>query len=122
MKKSLRLFLIVALVMTAMFALPTVASAATMVYDNDQAGWEAAVGDWLTEDFEDGVVGPGISVVSDYGIVYTQGSGNKLWYDQSFPYCLLSELVFNRMGLLLLNPIDFIPATKCFLHRIRLYG
>jgi hypothetical protein len=71
----------IALALVLMAVVPSPAMAATTVYDNDQAGWEAAVGSWETEDFEDGVVGPGISVVSDNGYVYTQASGNDLWYD-----------------------------------------
>lgn len=71
----------IGLVLVLMVAVPSPAMAATTtVYDGDQAGWEAAVGSWATEDFEDGV-GPGMTVVSTHGYVYTQGSGNKLWYD-----------------------------------------
>jgi hypothetical protein len=71
----------IGLVLVLMVAVPSPAMAATTtVYDGDQAGWEAAVGSWATEDFEDGV-GPGISVSSTNGVVHTQGSGNKLWYD-----------------------------------------
>jgi len=69
-----------ALVLMVAVAGPALATTIT-VYDNNQAGWEAAVGSWATEDFEDGVVGPGIGVASTNGYVYTQGSGNKLWYD-----------------------------------------
>jgi len=68
-----------ALVLMLALAAPALATTTT-VYDNNQAGWETAVGSWATEDFEDGV-GPGISVVSTNGYVYTQGSSNKLWYD-----------------------------------------
>ncbi len=77
MKKLLGIGL--ALVLMLALAAPALATAIT-VYDNNQAGWEAAVGSWATEDFEDGV-GPGISVSSTNGVVHTQGSGNKLWYD-----------------------------------------
>jgi hypothetical protein len=77
MKKLLGIGL--ALVLMLALAAPALAATIT-VYDNNEAGWEAAVGSWATEDFEDGV-GPGISVSSTNGDVYTQGSGNKLWYD-----------------------------------------
>lgn len=77
MKKLLGIGL--ALVLILVLAAPALATTITP-YDNDQAGWEAAVGSWATEDFEDGVVGPGISVVSTYGVVYSQAT-NKLWYD-----------------------------------------
>lgn len=52
-----------------------------MVYPDDQAGWEAAVGSWVTEDFEDKAVGPGVSVVSTNGQIYEQASLNDLWWD-----------------------------------------
>lgn len=77
MKKLLGIGL--ALVLMLALAAPALATTIT-VYDNNQAGWEAAVGSWATEDFEDGV-GPGIGVVTTNGYVHTQGSGNKLWYD-----------------------------------------
>lgn len=77
MKKLLGIGL--ALVLMLALAAPALASTIT-VYDNNQAGWEAAVGSWATEDFEDGVVGPGISVTSTNGVVYSQAT-NKLWYD-----------------------------------------
>jgi hypothetical protein len=70
----------IALALVLMAVVPSPAMAATTVYDDDQAGWEAAVGSWETEDFEDSVVGPGISVTSTNGIVYSQAT-NKLWYD-----------------------------------------
>jgi hypothetical protein len=73
--------LVIGVVLVLMAALPSPAMAATItVYDNNQAGWQAAVGSWATEDFEDGVVGPGISVDSTNGVVYSQAT-NKLWYD-----------------------------------------
>ncbi len=73
--------LVVGLVLVLMAAVPSPAMAATpTIYVNDQAAWEAAVGSWATEDFEDGVVGPGIGVVSTNGYVYSQAT-NKLWYD-----------------------------------------
>ena len=78
MRKLLGIGLALALVIA--LAVPALA-VTTTVYDNDQAGWEAAVGSWATENFDDGAVGPGISVVSTNGYIYTQGSGNKLWYD-----------------------------------------
>jgi len=81
MKSIFRVLLACVIVVPALFVMPLTVAAATSVYDNDQAGWEATVGAWLTEDFEDGVVGPGISVESDNGDIYTQPSGNKLWYD-----------------------------------------
>ena len=81
MKSIFRVLLACVIVVSALFVMPSGVSAATSVYDNDQAGWEAAVGAWLTEDFEDGTVGPGVSVDSDNGYIYTQLSGNKLWYD-----------------------------------------
>ena len=77
MKKLLGIGL--ALVLMLALAAPALATTIT-VYDNDQAGWEAFVGSWATEDFEDGVVGPGISVTSTNGVVYSQAT-NKLWYD-----------------------------------------
>lgn len=78
MKKLLGIGL--ALVLMLALAAPALATT-IIVYDNNQAGWEAAVGSWATEDFEDGIVGPGISESSTNGYVYTQGSGNELWYD-----------------------------------------
>ena len=60
-----------ALVLSLALASPAMAATIT-VYDGDQGGWEAAVGSWATEDFEDGVVGPGISVSSTNGVVYSQ--------------------------------------------------
>jgi hypothetical protein len=74
--------LVIGLVLVLTAAVPTLVTAATpTIYVNDQAAWQAAVGSWATEDFEDGIVGPGIGVVSTNGYVYTQSSGNKLWYD-----------------------------------------
>jgi hypothetical protein len=81
MKKVVKLFVIFGLVIPAILTISNVVLADTNVYDNDQTGWEAAVGSWITEDFEDGIVGPGVSVVSDNGSIYTQLSGNDLWYD-----------------------------------------
>jgi len=78
-KRLLSLFLAIALVVPLTLARPAVASASTTIYDGDQSGWEAAVGDWLTEDFNDTTLNPEISVVSDYGeIVY------GFWYDELY--------------------------------------
>jgi len=71
--------IVLALVLSLALAAPAMA-ATTTVYDGDQLGWEAAVGSWATEDFEDDAVGPGISVISTNGVVYSQAA-NKLWYD-----------------------------------------
>ncbi len=80
MKKILAIVL--AVMLLAMGPGVALASSTTTVYDGNQAGWQAAVGSWATEDFEDGVVGPGLNVVSTNGYIYTQASGNDLWYDQ----------------------------------------
>jgi len=78
-KRLLNLFLAIALVVPLTLALPAVASASTTVYDNDQSGWEAAVGTWLTEDFNDATLNPEISVVSDLGYIDTTYGW---WWDQ----------------------------------------
>jgi len=56
------------------------ASPTVTIYDNDWTGWNTAVGGvYLTEDFNDTTLNPGLSVVSDLGhILVTQG----LWWDQ----------------------------------------
>ena len=80
MKRLLRLFLAVALVLPLTIALPAVVSATTTVYDDDQSGWEAAVGTWQTEDFTDATLNPGLSVVSDFpGHVDTT---KGVWWDR----------------------------------------
>ena len=60
MKKVAKLFIIFGLIIPAILSISTAALADTNVYDNDQTGWEAEVGSWTTEDFEDGIVGPGL--------------------------------------------------------------
>jgi hypothetical protein len=55
------------------------ASATITVYANNKAGWEAAVGSFDIEYFDDAVLEPGVSVTSDVGYVDTT---NKLWWDQ----------------------------------------
>lgn len=58
------------------------ASPSITVYDNDQAGWEAAVGCWEVEDFTDEILNPGVSVVSDLGEILVPPVAPGLWWDQ----------------------------------------
>jgi hypothetical protein len=68
----------VALVLV-MVLIPTgIAAAATTVYADDQAGWEAAAGSWATEDFNDATLNPEISVESDKGWIDVGG----YWFDR----------------------------------------
>jgi len=82
MRHLLRILLACVIAIPALFAMPVAVSASPTVtiYDNDWTGWNNAVGGvYLTEDFNDTTLNPGLSVVSDLGhILVTQG----LWWDQ----------------------------------------
>jgi hypothetical protein len=75
--KTFVLMMAVFIVALALAAQP--ASATITVYANNQAGWEAAVGSFDTEYFDDATLNPGVSVSSAVGYVDTT---NKLWWDR----------------------------------------
>ncbi len=90
MKRLLTLFVIVALVLVATLALPAMVAAVpvTTVYDQDEAGWKAAVGTWLTEDFADATLNTGLSVVTDNGLVQAASgclATSNVWWDRLIP-------------------------------------
>lgn len=64
----------------AMVALVAGSAVAATVYTN-RSNWEAAVGAYQEEDFDDLVLDPGISVVSDMGYITAGG----LWWDRLIP-------------------------------------
>lgn len=72
MKKIISIVL--ALILSLALAAPVLAAAT--VY-TDKSAWEAAVGAYVTEDFSDATLNPGVSVVSDNG--YVTGG---LWWDR----------------------------------------
>jgi len=77
MKKFLPIFLFLVIVIPVLIT-PVTVSAATNVYDNDWVGWQAAVGGtYITEDFSDATLNPGVSVISDNGYVI-----GGLWWDR----------------------------------------
>jgi hypothetical protein len=63
------------------------ANAAITVY-TDRSAWEAAVGDYQEEFFDDAIFAPGVSVVSDVGLVQA-GTGvlgpDGVWWDRVSP-------------------------------------
>lgn len=63
------------------------ANAAITVY-NDRPAWEIAVGAYDEEFFDDAILNPGVSVVTDVGLVQA-GSGvlgpDGVWYDRMVP-------------------------------------
>jgi hypothetical protein len=72
-------------------ALPMESNAAITVY-HDKAEWEAALavcddGDssYFIEDFEDGIVGPGMTVDTVNGVI-KDNSGNSVWWDRVIDY------------------------------------
>jgi hypothetical protein len=82
MKRLLRLFLAMALVVPVALALPVVSQAAPDItpYDQDRPGWEGAVVDYEEEFFTDATLNPGVSVDSEYpGYIDTV---NGVWWDR----------------------------------------
>ena len=78
-KRILGLFLVLAMMLPLTLLSPLKVLAATQVYADNQAGWEAAVGDWLTEDFQDAVMNPGLSVNATWAHAAITGG---VWYDR----------------------------------------
>lgn len=65
-----------------MFVLPAavIANGITTVYDQDWSGWQnAVVYGYATESFEDAILNPGVSVVTDLGYVDTT---KGVWWDR----------------------------------------
>jgi len=80
MKHLVLILLVCVMVIPALFVMPATVSAATTVYANDFAGWQAAVGGvYITEDFNDTTLNSGLSVVSDLGYIDTTYGW---WWDQ----------------------------------------
>lgn len=71
MKKTISIVL--ALMLSLVLVAPVLA--ASTVY-TDKSAWEAAAGAYVTEDFSDATLNPGVSVISDQG--YVTGG---LWWD-----------------------------------------
>jgi len=80
MKKLIRICAIFILITSSAIAGPTVYTV--------RSAWETTAGAYLEEDFDDGVLDPGISVVTDNGLVQA-GSGvlgpDNVWWDRVIP-------------------------------------
>ena len=79
MKRILGILIASALVISTFLIAPVAVSAANTVYADDQAGWEAAVGAWMTEDFEDATLNPELSVDATWAHAAITGG---VWYDR----------------------------------------